>query len=217
MVWYTALDHTPAQFHQLAWTQHTIQAVSAEEQLHVGDAFSIDNVPYLQEQVVHALREHLRIVAVQDLTAKSAHDPLRAEMAVRNAEHQRSLADCKSGGVFTNGNGRHFARRPNDRFPLCFAAGLSPVGFIDLIALIAQLLDVALRFAFLRVLIKHPGVRGLSYASAHLSQLVRMEPLRVLLRNLRPVLVRGAGDFVVHLPHLCLFIAHQFTSPKSYT
>lgn len=92
--------------------------------------------------------------------------------------------------------------RPNDRFPLCFAAGLSPVGLIDLIALIALFLDVALRFALLRILIQHPGIRGLSYACAHLPQLVGMYTVGVLLRDLRPVLVRGAGDLVVHLPHL---------------
>ena len=75
-------------------------------------------------------------------------------------------------------------RRPNNRLLKRLAPGLGPVGFIDLVALIAQFLDVALRFALFRVLIQHPGVGNLSNARTHLALLIGVEPLCVLLRNL---------------------------------
>ena len=106
-------------------------------------------------------------------------------------------------------------RRPNNRLLKRLAPGLGPVGFIDLVALIALFLDVALRFALLRVLIQHPGVGNLSDTRAHLALLIGVESLRVLLRDLRPVLIRGAGDLVVHFPHLFLFVTHAFISPRS--
>ena len=106
-------------------------------------------------------------------------------------------------------------RRPDDRLLKRLAPGLSPVGFIDLVALIALFLDVAIRFALLRVLIQHPGVGNLSNARAHLALLIGVEPLRVVLCDLRPVLIRGAGDLIVHLPHLFLFVTHAFISPRS--
>ena len=102
-------------------------------------------------------------------------------------------------------------RRPNNRLPKRLAPGLGPVGFIDLVALIALFLDVVLRFALFRVLIQHPGVGNLSDARAHLALLIGVEPLRVVLCDLRPVLIRGADDLVVHLPHLFLFVAHILT------
>ena len=132
-------------------------------------------------------------------------------MTVSNAQHQRPLADGRYGRALRNGNGRHLLRRPDDRLLQRLAAGLGPVGFIDLVALIAQLLDVALRFALLRVLIQHPGVGNLPDACAHLALLVGMHAVGILLRDLRPVLVRGAGDLIVHLPYLCLLVAQILT------
>ena len=136
-------------------------------------------------------------------------------MTVSNAEHQRPLADGRYRGAFHNGNGRHPPRRPDDRLLQRLTAGLGPIGFVDLVALIAQLLDVALRFALLRVLIQHPGVGNLPDACAHLALLVGMHAVGILLRDLRPVLVRGAGDLVVHLPHQCLLVAQILT--RQYT
>lgn len=186
---HAAFHHAPAQLHLLADAKHTVQAVAAQQQLHIADLLPAQNLSGLLQLILHPLTEHIRGIMVQHFTPKPTHRPLCTIMAVSNAQHQSSLANSHPCRGSADCQGRHFLHRPNDRIPQRFAAGLSPVGFIDFVSQVTELLDVFAMLHVFRILRQHPGVSRQLDARAHLSQMIRVHAAVVFFSNLRPIKV----------------------------